>query len=156
MNKTKQKTQLKVNSEMEKVINLIVQYANSDLSFEKNDGFSLDKGLWICGNFGSGKTLLIEAYKEFMRRMNVNVGFQTCSDMNMRFIQKNEITGNIAKFDGIKTFSNRFDKVERIFDDLGEEETYVMDFGNKVCIMAHILSERYKGKIEGVKTHITT
>ena len=55
----------------------------------------------------------------------------------------------------LQTFQNKSDKVERIFDDLGEEETTVKHFGNKICIMGTILSERYKG-FPDVKTHITT
>jgi len=31
-----------------------------------------------------------------------------------------------------------------------------MDYGNKVCVMAHIISERYKGLKTGCITHITT
>jgi len=145
-----------LDNETTKAVELISQYANNEIEFEKTKNFSLNKGIWICGNFGSGKTQLLIAYKELKKLMNVNVGFQTCADMNMKFLKKDEFNNSIARFDGIKTFMNKFDTVERIFDDLGEEETNIMDFGNKVCIMAHILSERYKGLNNGVKTHITT
>jgi DNA replication protein DnaC len=148
---------LQLDSETERAIELICQYLNKEESFLKNDGFALSKGLWICGNFGSGKTQLLKAYKSVaMQMFNQNVGIQSCADMNARYLKRNDMTRQLALFDGIKTFSNKFDTQERIFDDLGEEETYVMDYGNKVCLMAHILSERYKGLKSGAITHITT
>lgn len=108
------------------------------------------------GNFGSGKTQLMETYREMMKKAGINVGLQSCNDMNMRFLKKDEFTNKIASYDGIKIFTNKFDETERIFDDLGEEETTIMEYGNKICIMAHIISERYKGVKNGCITHITT
>lgn len=141
--------------ETEKAIDLICAYYNRESSFEKN-GYSFHKGLWLAGNFGTGKTQMMLAYRDLNKIKNNTIGFQSCVDMNMRFLKKDDFNNQIARFDGIKSFANKFDKQERIFDDLGEEETTVMDYGNKVCIMAHIVSERYKGLKSGVITHITT
>lgn len=147
---------LQLNPELNKAIESTAQYLNREPEFEKGE-FRFTKGLWICGNFGSGKTILLKAYKDVAKRLyNIEVGLQTCSDMNARYLKRNEMTRQLALFDGIKTFANKFDSQERIFDDLGEEETHVMDYGNKVCLMAHILSERYKGIRSGAITHITT
>tara|TARA_R110002153_G_scaffold32752_10_gene99089 strand:+ start:1808 stop:2440 length:633 start_codon:yes stop_codon:yes gene_type:complete len=143
--------------EMEKAIQLVSKYANNDPNFKKGGkDYSLRKGLWIGGNFGSGKTQLIKTFKDAKKSFGVSVGFQTCVDMNMAFLKKDEFNNQVARFDGIKTFANKFDKTQRIFDDLGEEETQILDFGNKICIMSHILSERYKGFNQGTLTHITT
>lgn len=144
-----------LDSETEKAIELICQYFNREKEFEES-GYSFYKGLWLAGNFGTGKTQMLMAYRDLKKLNNENVGYQSCVDMNMKFIKKDEFTNQIQRFDGIKVFSNKFDNIERIFDDLGEEETTVMDFGNKVCIMAHIISERYKGLKTGCITHITT
>jgi DNA replication protein DnaC len=146
---------LVMDQETEKAIELICQYYNREPEFEK-DGYSFSKGLWLMGNFGSGKTQMLKAYRDLHKIKGVTVGFQSCVDMNMRFLKKDEFTNQIARFDGIKTFSNKFDTVERIFDDLGEEETTVLDYGNKVCVMAHIISERYKGLKSGCITHVST
>ena len=126
-------------------------YMNKEIEFE-DKGYSFNKGLWLSGNFGTGKTQMLLAYRSMIK----NVGFQSCNDMNMRFVKKDEFTNQTARFDGIKAFANKMDRKEKIFDDLGEEETTVMDFGNKVCVMAHIISERYKGLKHGCLTHITT
>lgn len=140
-----------IDKETEKVIELICQYINREVEFEEQ-GYSFHKGLWLCGNFGTGKTQMMLAYRDLKK----DIGFQSCNDMNMRFIKKDEFNSQVQRFEGIKTFADKFDTKERIFDDLGEEETTVMDYGNKICIMAHIISERYKGLKDGCITHITT
>lgn len=140
-----------MDSETEKAIELICMYINKEYEFEEQ-GYSLHKGIWLCGNFGTGKTQMMKAYQSIVN----DVGFLSCVDMNMRFIKVDEFTNKVQKFVGIKAFANKFDEKEKIFDDLGEEETTVMDFGNKVCVMAHIISERYKGIKQGCVTHVTT
>lgn len=142
---------LVIDAETEKAINLICMYMNREIEFE-DEGYSFHKGIWLCGNFDTGKTQMMLVYKSMMKE----VGFQSCNDINMRFIKKDEFTNQTQRFDGIKAFANKFDLKEKIFDDLGEEETTVMDFGNKICVMAHIISERYKGLKDGCITHITT
>jgi len=143
---------LVLDPEIENVIDLICMYYNKEIEFE-NKGYSLNKGIWLCGNFGTGKTLIMLAYKELVK---TNVGFKSCVEMNGAFLKKDEFTNQRAGFDGIKAFTNKEDKVQRIFDDLGEEETTLNDYGNKICVMAHILSERYKSFKSGCITHITT
>lgn len=144
-----------IDKENEPVVELICQYFNRETVFEA-EGRSLNKGLWIAGNFGSGKTLLMEAYVEMKRQAGDLVGIQTCVDMNTRFTDIDKFTGKPQKFDAIKAFANKNDKTERVFDDLGEEEITLNDYGNKICLMAYILGERYKGFPNGVVTHVTT
>ena len=146
------KRKLILDPETKNAIELICQYANQEPEYEK-DGRDLNKGLWICGNFGSGKTQLIKAYRELKGLMNTTVGIQTCGSMNERFMKRDETNREPARYQGIKAFTNPQDEVERIFDDLGEEEPTVVDFGNRISIMAHILNERYKFKL---RTHVTT
>jgi DNA replication protein DnaC len=75
--------------------------------------------------------------------------------MNEAFLKMDVYLNRIAGEDGITTFKNRQDTIERIFDDLGEEETTVSNYANKYCVMGTILSERYKG-FPDTRTHITT
>lgn len=152
LEKSNGKRSLKLDQETQEAIELVCQYANQEPEFEK-EGRELQKGLWICGNFGSGKTQLMRAFKELNQKMGITVGFQTCGDMNKRYMQKDEMTQERQGMIGIHTFISPVDKIARIFDDLGEEEPYVVDFGNRFSIMAHILNERYK---HNKTTHITT
>jgi DNA replication protein DnaC len=140
-----------MDSETENAINVICMYINKETELEKL-GYSFHKGLWLCGNFGTGKTQMILAYMQMVQ----NCSFVSCNDMNMNFIRVDKFTNQVQRFEGIKNFANQRDTKEKIFDDLGEEETTVMDYGNKICIMAHIISERYKGLRDGCITHVTT
>ena len=142
---------LVIDAETERVIELLCMYINREQEFEEQ-GYSFHKGIWLCGNFGTGKTQMMRAYQKVCN----DVGFLSCVDMNMRFTKVDEFTNKVQRFEGIKAFASKFDEKEKIFDDLGEEETTVMDFGNKICVMAHIISERYKGLKDGCVTHITT
>lgn len=147
---------LEVNDENIKVINIICQYLNNEPEFLENEDFSFNKGLWLYGKFGSGKTQLLLAYRKCCKILfNRVVGFKTCVEMNEAFTKYDVFADKKARHLGIATFANRKDEIERIFDDLGEEEITINDFGNKICIMANILSERYKG-FPNTKTHVTT
>jgi len=144
-----------IDDETENAIDLICMYLNREQKFEEL-GYCFHKGLWLYGNFGTGKTQMMLAYKRMKEMLKEKVGFQTCVDMNTKFLQKDSFTNQRAGYDGIRYYANREAIGEFIFDDLGEEETTINDYGNKICVMAHILSERYKGSKKGVVTHITT
>lgn len=147
---------LKLNPEMANAINYVCGYLNREPWLLEQEGFSFNKGLWIYGAFGSGKSVLMLAYRKAKLILDKEtVGFKTCTEMNEAFQKTDVYLNRIAGHDALKTFANRHDKTERIFDDLGEEETTVLDYGNRTCIMALILAERYKG-FPSVKTHVTT
>jgi DNA replication protein DnaC len=147
---------LVLNPEMKVAVNMVCQYMNTEPDFLDNEGFEFRKGLWLYGAFGSGKTILMLTYKTVRERLfKTKCGFKTCVEMNEAFLKMDVYLNRIAAEDGITTFKNRLDKVERIFDDLGEEETTVSNYANKYCVMGTILSERHKG-FPDTKTHITT
>lgn len=155
--KTFGEKQFQLDNENSKAIDLVCAYLNNEIEVLNKENFSAHKGLWIAGNFGSGKTLIMEAYGIFKKQFfNETVGFKTTIDINKMFI---EVDKNTRKMNGIESlfvYANKFDKVERTFDDLGAEETTIQDYGNKFSPMAYILLERQKGFIHGVKTHVTT
>jgi len=147
---------LVLNDEMKRAVNMVCQYMNTEPQFLSNDGFEFRKGLWLYGAFGSGKTILMLTYKKVRENLfKTRCGFKTCTEMNEAFLKMDVFLNRIAGEDGITTFKNRQDTVERIFDDLGEEETTVSNYANKYCVMGTILSERYKG-FPDTKTHVTT
>jgi hypothetical protein len=53
-----------VNSDTTLLIKVICFFLSSDERFEKELGFSLRKGLWIRGNYGLGKTYLMDCVKD--------------------------------------------------------------------------------------------
>lgn len=137
------------------IAELLCRYANNEPSFEAT-GYSLDKGIFLFGNFGSGKTLMLESMLELRRFLGFKVGSKSCRDINKEFQEVDPYTKKKRGYSVIKNFIDKYDKVERMFDDLGEEETTVNDFGNNISVMTIILGDRYKGMKNGVVTHCTS
>lgn len=151
------KKTLKLNDEVENAIELICQYLNNEVEFEKNKSYSLKKGLFLYGNCGSGKTELLRTYQDFkIKVFDETVGFKTCKDMNTAYKHIDSDTRKAQKLIGIKTFASKNDKTERIFDEFGAEEPFIIDFGNRFAVMPYIFEERYSGITDGVVTHSTS
>lgn len=119
----------------EKVLTLIIQYLQKDEDFEKQ-GYSLDKGFIIMGNVGTGKTLLLRAFKAiqgfFHRRVNFAPTYQIVSKFSMDGYLMFENTDSISHY--LKT--------PICLDDLGAESTGV-HFGQKVNVIAELIQRRY-------------
>jgi len=87
---------LTINDEIKTAINLICQYINKEQAFLKNEGFTFDKGLWLYGAFGSGKTVLMYTYREVKRILfKETVGLKTCTQMNEAFLHFDKDAGKI-------------------------------------------------------------
>lgn len=150
------KRNLILDKETLNAVNNISLYIARDKRFEKN-GFSLKKGLWIYGNFGSGKSQIMESYMDIKNFLKEKCTMTSCEDMNRKFLDVDKYSGKAQGYGGISKLASQYDiGVERIFDDLGEEEVSINNFGNKVSVMAYTLKERHKGRRNGVVTHITT
>lgn len=115
------------------------------------------KGIFIVGNFGSGKTMLMKAYAEFNNRhiRKESVVVHITTDLNILYLKIDKWSEKPQKMglDAIKYIYSDSDSCERVFDDLGAEETTVQDYGNKFSVMAHVISERHRNRL---KTHFTT
>ena len=61
---------------------------NAEPGFLDKEDYSFSKGLWIYGAFGSGKTLLMLAYRKAKAILeNKVVGLKTCVEMNEAFLK---------------------------------------------------------------------
>ncbi len=152
---------LVLDEETEKCVELICQYICREHRFEDSEHlFSFNKGILLMGNFGSGKTQIMRSYRITVNTIHGNsqkVGITSCESLNKAFLKKDEYTNQREGFAALEKYcSLPFTGKELIFDDLGSEETTIMDYGNKICVMAHVLSERYNLHNKGMITHLTT
>jgi len=138
-----------VDKENVKVIENLVKYFNEDSTGK----YDLRKGIWIMGNFGSGKTLIMQAFSKMKKQFpKANYHIKGCIEMNNQFSQ--------FGYEGLSRFSKCFHNTKQeaiCFDDLGEEEPTIQHYGNAICVMAFLLSERYRRWLSlGILTHVTT
>ena len=154
-------TKLRVNDENKEVIKALYQYFTNDPAFWDNKTVmnepSLRKGIWLAGNTGSGKTLLLEIFSKYKLK---HVPFEMIStrEMNRRFNSKGH--DGIAKYsyDSVRTNATSITSINHVaFDDLGNEESETVYFNNIISVMEHVLDERYRHFTKHqLITHVTT
>lgn len=137
-----------MNNEQAEAIEKICSYLNNEQSVINNR-----KGILLIGNSGSGKTAIIKSFKKLSEMLfSRKVGFVTCTEINERYKKIDVDTGKRNGDLALLHYTNRKSN-EMIFDDIGDEETTVIDYGNRFSCMAHIFTERHK---HGAMTHGTT
>jgi len=95
--------------------------------------FDRNKGILICGNFGSGKTAMMRAYtkannylaEKYNGRMILYI-----NALNVHKIKEEE--------------ENKFSKFPLFIDDIGKEVDEVVDYGTKKNPMIELLARRYE------------
>ncbi len=148
--------ELVLNDEISNVIELVCQHLNNEAEFEQ-DNRLLSKGLFLGGHSGSGKTEILLTYRDMKQGyMKQKFGYKTCNEMNDLFKKIDPDTMKKNGYFALKPFIQPRDTAERFFDDLGEEETVIQDYGNKIAVMPYILNERYKNRSTCGKTHVTS
>lgn len=109
-----------------------------------------DKGIFLFGEIGTGKSTLIRILAEFQRLSGHGYKTVNCASLAAYFASHgvdslNEHTWN-ENYKGANP-------VERAFDELGKETIPAKHYGNELNVMQHIIQLRYDLK---VKTHITS
>jgi len=133
-----------VDDQNRNILNELFLYAHNEGSLNPN------KGIWLYGEVGTGKSTLMKILAEYQRTMWRGFKCVNCAEIAARFSTYgtdalNESTWNEGY--------NGPNPVERAFDELGRETIPAKYFGNELNIMQHILQIRYDIK---AKTHVTT
>jgi len=128
------------------VLNLLYLYAIRSEEFEQA-GYSLDKGLLLYGNVGSGKTDLLRSLQKALFLMRSPLAF---AYVNMKQMGDNFGTSGYEAF-------HRYFRKHWMFDELGQYELEtVANYGNKVNIGESIILNRYEQFRYGHLSHFTT
>ena len=141
----------------EDVFSALCMYFTSTPEFEELcDGFSLNKGIMLCGNVGRGKTTLMGLFRANQRR---SYRLISCRELADRFASEGHEMLHIWSRpipvpNSIDTFFQT--EIGVCFDDLGTEGSK-KNFGNSVNVMENIIMNRYDmGVLPWHCTHITT
>ena len=137
---------------LEKVCAQLNLYWKRLPSFE-TEGLSLAKGIILCGNVGTGKTLLMEAAKN--NRANPFL-MTTANRLSLKY--QREGLDAIENYMGWASSYSIFNTMGICFDDLGAEPAGIKFMGTELNVMAEIILERYarRSTITFCFTHFTT
>jgi predicted ATPase len=143
------------------IFNLLCYYFSEDrqfVSMASNMGInnpSLDKGIFLTGNFGVGKTVFMELFKKNKRQVfhqvttkEVALHYQHTGEYKDEYVDK-----FTNAFEDISVFGQRYAGI--CFEDLGTEDAK-NSFGNKANVIGDILEIRYARGNVGVWMHATT
>lgn len=137
----------------------IIDEANRDvinnlfLYFNEIPGkYNLNKGLWLYGDIGTGKSSLLFIFSELKKQLFDGFKIHICSKVSNDYA----INGDLDKY----TYNEKGYlgiPVNMCFDELGRESIPANYFGQKLNVMQHILHIRYSlWQSNGVKTFVTT
>lgn len=126
------------------VIPQLIRYFIGD----KNSDLQLNKGIYLWGDTGSGKTFLIETMQEMVKRLGLHR--QLFKIYNTQNIAENALV--IGNLDSSIYVSN-----SACFDDFGMEEPIVRVYNNEIKPMTMIVNRAYeKFKNSHQMTHFTS
>ena len=98
----------------------------------KNGALDPQKGLWICGNIGTGKSTIMKAIIKFINQ-NWRVDYD--EKINQRWENVSDYCGKYC-LDGYSAFNS----LPMGFDEFGTEICPSNHLGNKINVMAHTIN----------------
>lgn len=112
----------------------------------------LKKGLWIEGPIGTGKSMLMYVFSEFMKFLKYGYHVYICGSITTEYA----LTGDLDRY-----LQNQGGYIKGpapiCFDELGREPIPSSFYGQKLNVMQHILHVRYSyWQLYGTKTYVTT
>ena len=116
--------------------------------------YDLNKGLWIMGGNGTGKTKILKIFSLFGQKRYNGFKVYECMTISNEYATK----GDIEKYTYNQQGSYSTQKpADMGFDELGRETIPANHFGQRLNVMQYILHIRYSlWQSEGIKTYITT
>ena len=117
-------------------------------TWQASSPYCIEKGLWLFGPVGVGKSFLLEVFEAFTNKFNLPTSFKLHNLKTISCNCQQEGVGSLKKyFQGFNAF-----------DDVGFENT-VKYMGNSICVFSELINEIYKkhtksGKIALVTTNL--
>lgn len=127
-----------------------VKYFTQDPTGE----WDLDKGIFLYGVFGVGKTLFFKVFRHYLNAHGRGISTITADELAAEYALNGFAA--IMKYSAVKEMEN-FKPCELLIDDLGQGANNVQHFGSRTDVMIEILQRRYRVFTDAYKrTFIST
>lgn len=118
-----------------------------------SDNFNGDlyKGIWLCGPYGTGKTVIMTAFTECMKvflhetREQTSYNESRLSKIGVNRLRAMDILKESNNFSGRSFVYKNTDPV--FIDDVGKEQYEVNEFGTKTKLWENVVVYRYDHKL---------
>lgn len=136
-----------IEDEQKEVIESLVRYFIND----PEGRLDVNRGIYLWGNVGRGKTFLFEVMKAFADAVPITpkrFRIATCTEIADKLLWNKGETGDQMA---------NYHHGSWMFDDLGNEPGAVKSYGNEVQVMERLLVARYQRFTDGLCiTHVTS
>ncbi len=135
-----------------KLMNNLFQYAE-----HRNGSYSIEKGIWLWGNIGTGKSTIIkilELYDKLSKGLTIG-GYPVGG---FRIESASTVAGKYSMkgADSLESYIYNSGNPSTIsFDELGREPCPTKYFGTELNVMQYVFQCRYELRYEAL-THVTT
>lgn len=123
-----------------------------------------EKGLWLWGNIGTGKSTMLEIIREYCNLVRPPVAYRYSDNIRkmrtekwkygFRIVNTSYVAGMFAK-EGYPGIEEYITSVRQAFDEVGRECIPTGFFGNMENVFQYILQRRYDLR-RGDFTHVTS
>jgi DNA replication protein DnaC len=137
---------------------LCLYFAGDKRFEEKGESFSLEKGIMISGNPGTGKSHLMDFFKKNPHQSYTIITCKTVAENYRTGWKRDDMEALDYYSRAMKApAGHAWDQKELgfCFSDLGTEDEK-KNFGNSQNVMEHIIFQRYEGHLPFNQTHFTT
>lgn len=149
-----------ITNDLKPVMGLMLLYFTSSDRFESefkrlqgNEG-SLQKGLFLMGGVGTGKTILFKIFREYAMNVIKANGFREHKAADVIKDVKENGTTAIRRYVICPSYQKPF---VCYFDDLAASTDEINDYGTKVNVMEQVFTDRYiQFQRNGVITHASS
>ncbi len=131
-----------INESNKKILLILLAYFTGDFEMIEKYNIDKNKGLYLCGDYGTGKTLIFSALYDFTSFVGINK-FKFYSSIDIITETSKNGVETIEKFQ--KNFSEgKTNAFHCYIDDIASVNEKINHFGNQYNIMELLILSRYE------------
>jgi len=124
------------------VLNTLFNYFIGDKLFCTENNIDLNKGILLCGGVGTGKSIIMHAFKDYACEINRMNGFQYYTAIDIID------SVNVSGVDYLEKFSYNFtgniaNPITCYIDDIASKNEIVKNYGTEISVIEQLISIRY-------------